>query len=140
LIIDNALEMTLSRWSYAPFDLALGKHRFKLTAGMGDSRIWNLEGEFDVKAVGRYYLAIWNAAGTKNGTKSSRSTSTRGLGTTIGIGLATTVMTGGAFTVLAFPAPGSNLREYSKYELIGEQLALESIRQCKLSTPKKLDV
>jgi hypothetical protein len=32
-----------------------------------DSKVWHLEGEFDVQAPGRYYLVIWNALETRSG-------------------------------------------------------------------------
>jgi hypothetical protein len=67
LTVDNNLEVTLGRWSYAPLDLALGKHHFRLRPGRMDSKVWHLEGEFDVQAPGRYYLVIWNALETRSG-------------------------------------------------------------------------
>jgi hypothetical protein len=116
LIIDNLHEMKLSRWSYANFVLPLGKHRFKLISGKSDSDIWNMEGEFDAKAAGRYYLAIWNSLSAEGGEEFFDLSQ----------------------TLLFFQRPvmpnADDVYEYARYELVDEQQALETMRGCRLST------
>jgi hypothetical protein len=125
VIIDNNIEITLARSSYAPVNMALGRHHFKLAPGDRDSKIWNLEGDFDVQAAGRYYLAIWDPE------SSSRPSFFAGIST----GFATSAFISGL--TLLFPISGDGA--HPKYELVKEEDALPSIRDCELSVPVNLN-
>jgi hypothetical protein len=125
LVIDNHIEITLAESSYAPINLTLGKHHLKLSPGYWDSSIWNLEGDFDVQAVGRYYLAIWNP---EAGSKPSFFAG-------ISAGFATSALISGL--TLIFPISGDST--HAKYELVKEEDALPSIRDCEFLNPVKLN-
>jgi hypothetical protein len=144
LIVDDSYEIALGLSSYTPFDLPLGTHRFKLIPGQSDSDIWKLEGQFEVETVGRYYLAIWDARiAESTGDPSPRASdpSSDAVLGVVGVAAAAVLLTRG-FLIVPAPAGRGATRftKSARYELVNEQEALESLRECKLALPRKLEV
>lgn len=143
LIVDDAIEVTIKRLNYAPLDLDLGKHPFVVIPAKADAQNWNLSGVLDLTASGRYYLAIWNSdtgferesqpgdTGTREGLKQGIAS--------MAIAVAATVATG--LVVYPIYTPSSPrwkvTRSESRFEVIEEKDALEFIRQCTITEPRR---
>jgi hypothetical protein len=136
LTIDDSLETVVSRLTYSRFDLPMGHHTFRLAPASKDSKVWDLQGAFEVSEEGPFYLAIWNTDPSPwtNGASGSYA---KDLATATTVGVLTAVITGGFSIIpvrpLAITGSG-NSQSVARFELIREDQALEFIRQCELSS------
>jgi hypothetical protein len=135
LTIDDSLETVVSRLTYSRFDLPMGHHTFRLAPASKDSKVWDLQGAFEVSEEGLFYLAIWNTDPSPwtNGASGSYG---KDLATATTVGVLTAAITGGFAIIpmrpLAITRSGKN-PGVARFELIREDQALEFIRQCELS-------